>query len=131
MPSAINTEAAHTAIATLALVLVHVMDTSVRWRVDISELTQKLSGGGPVSNTCKQEPPPAVRWSDLVGSEFHDEGAGSYGFTSEFKYTSNCVYPSALRALATLGSSGDKPRAFFHSSGMPSLAVSTGGSPEA
>src|SRR5688572_30359408 len=51
--------------------------------------------------------------------------------TREFKYTSSNVYPSVLTALATLGSFNCKPCAFFHSSGMPSRAVSTGGSPEA
>src|SRR6267143_300525 len=57
--------------------------------------------------------------------------ANLQGTTREFKYTSSIVYPSALTALATLGSFSCKPRAFFHSSGMPSLAVSTGGSPDA
>ena len=29
-------------------------------------IRQKLSGGGPLSYKCKQNAPPAVRWSDLV-----------------------------------------------------------------
>ena len=30
--------------------------------------TQKLSGGGPLINECKQDAPSAVQWSDLVSS---------------------------------------------------------------
>src|SRR5213593_1045007 len=36
--------------------------------------------------------------------------ANLQGTTREFKYTSSIVYPSALTALATLGSMSDKPR---------------------
>ena|ERR1051325_1979189 len=96
-------------------------------------VTPPLCGNEPVLQQIPRDRRSAASnaWCPTACHSRGAPAANLQGITREFKYTSSIVYPSALTALATLGSFNCKPCAFFHSSGMPSLALSTGGSPAA